>query len=264
MVPTVGGVLLFGVDRLAHFPDAWVQAGRFTGPTDQPSATMRTSRCRWSTRLKQRSRSWRSMRCAAPTSAQCAGRTAGTCRRQRSAKRSSTRSPTRTTRNGARRSESRSSTIGSRWKPGLLPFGITLDDLPLGISKLRNWTLGRVFHELGLVEQWGSGIQRMIAACRDSGLSAPVWEEIGVRLRVTIRTDGTGAANLDPTDRSILDLLEQGDGRTTSEVATAIGLSPRATRTRLAKLVSRGLVREVGTGPRDPKRRYVAGLSNHG
>ena len=30
-VPTVGGVLLFGRDRLAHFPDAWVQAGRFAG-----------------------------------------------------------------------------------------------------------------------------------------------------------------------------------------------------------------------------------------
>ena len=31
MVPTVGGILLFGVDRLAHFPDAWIQAGRFAG-----------------------------------------------------------------------------------------------------------------------------------------------------------------------------------------------------------------------------------------
>ena len=30
-VPTVGGILLFGRDRLAHFPDAWIQAGRFAG-----------------------------------------------------------------------------------------------------------------------------------------------------------------------------------------------------------------------------------------
>jgi predicted HTH transcriptional regulator len=28
-VPTVGGLLLFGVDRERHFPDAWIQAGRF-------------------------------------------------------------------------------------------------------------------------------------------------------------------------------------------------------------------------------------------
>jgi len=30
-VPTVGGVLLFGRDRLTHFPDAWIQVGRFRG-----------------------------------------------------------------------------------------------------------------------------------------------------------------------------------------------------------------------------------------
>ena len=30
-VPTAGGVLLFGRDRLRHFPDAWIQVGRFSG-----------------------------------------------------------------------------------------------------------------------------------------------------------------------------------------------------------------------------------------
>jgi predicted HTH transcriptional regulator len=31
IVPTTGGVLLFGAARLRHFPDAWIQAGRFAG-----------------------------------------------------------------------------------------------------------------------------------------------------------------------------------------------------------------------------------------
>lgn len=46
-----------------------------------------------------------------------------------------------------------------------------------------------------------------------------------------------------------------GDGRGTREIAPAIGLSPRATRTRLTKLVARGLVGEVGPArgtPSDP------------
>jgi predicted HTH transcriptional regulator len=30
-VPTVGGMILFGHDRKRHFPDAWIQAGRFAG-----------------------------------------------------------------------------------------------------------------------------------------------------------------------------------------------------------------------------------------
>jgi hypothetical protein len=30
-VPTIGGLLLFGKDRLAQFPDSWIQIGRFAG-----------------------------------------------------------------------------------------------------------------------------------------------------------------------------------------------------------------------------------------
>jgi predicted HTH transcriptional regulator len=29
--PTAGGMILFGHDRERHFPDAWIQAGRFAG-----------------------------------------------------------------------------------------------------------------------------------------------------------------------------------------------------------------------------------------
>ena len=86
-----------------------------------------------------------------------------------------------------------------------MPFGLTVDDLPLGVSKLRNRVIGRVLHELGLVEQWGSGVPRMLAACRESGLAPPVWDEIGVRLRVTLRTGRVGEVDVDPTDRSILE-----------------------------------------------------------
>ena len=76
--------------------------------------------------------------------------------------------------------------------PGLLPFGLTIEDLPRGVSKLRNRVIGRVFHALGLIEQWDSGIQRMIAACRDAGLAAPVFEELATRFRVTIATARVG------------------------------------------------------------------------
>ena len=61
---------------------------------------------------------------------------------------------------------------------------------------------------------------------------------------------------LDETDQAILDALAGGRGLLTSEIAEAIDLTPRATRTRLARLAGRGLVREIGTGPQDPKRRY--------
>ena len=125
--------------------------------------------------------------------------------------------------------------------------------------KLRNRVIGRVFHELGLVEQWGSGIQRMISTCRAAGLSPPVWEELGNRFRVTFNTQQEAAARGDDKDQAILEALKEGEGLATSEIAIAIGLSPRATRTRLSRLSDRGLVREIGTGPNDPRRRYFKG-----
>jgi len=140
--------------------------------------------------------------------------------------------------------------------PGLLPFGLTIEDLPQGVSKLRNRVIGRVFHALGLIEQWGSGIQRMAAACRDAGLAAPVFEELATRFRVTISTERGVRPVRDKTDEAILACISGSAGLLTSEIARAIGLSSRATRTRLARLVDRGLVREIGTGPQDPRRRY--------
>ena len=45
-------------------------------------------------------------------------------------------------------------------------------------------------------------------------------------------------------------------GLATSQIAKQIKLSPRAARTRLASLVERGLIIEIGSGPQDPHRRY--------
>jgi ATP-dependent DNA helicase RecG len=36
--------------------------------------------------------------------------------------------------------------------PCLLPFGLTIEDIQKGISKLRNRLVGRVFQELGLAK----------------------------------------------------------------------------------------------------------------
>lgn len=140
--------------------------------------------------------------------------------------------------------------------PGLLPFGLTVEDIRRGVSRLRNRVIGRVFHELGLIEQWGSGIQRMTRACLEAGLDEPLLEELGGRFRVTLSRQRRGQPLLDPVDRALLDALEGHDGLSTSALAHLVERSPRATRTRLSALVERGLIVEVGRGANDPKRRY--------
>ena len=83
----------------------------------------------------------------------------------------------------------------------------------------------------------------VLAACRDAGLAAPVLEEIGIRFRVTLRTAQVQSATLDKTARAIVALVRAPEGLATREIADRIGLTPRATRTRLAALVALGLVR---------------------
>ena len=68
--------------------------------------------------------------------------------------------------------------------PGMLPFGMTMDDFRSGVSKIRNRVIARVFRELGLMEEWGSGYRRVIESCRSGGYMIPDWQELGSAFRV--------------------------------------------------------------------------------
>ncbi len=259
IVPTIGGVLLFGAARLTHFPDAWIQAGRFAG------------------RDRSRILDTAEVRSYLPAAAEEAVAFLRKHMTREAVIGPVKRSDLWTLPAVAVREAIMNAIVHADYaqpgapirvslfddrleveNPGLLPFGLTIEDIQKGISKLRNRVIGRVFQELGLIEQWGSGIQRMNAACLERGLDAPRFEEIGTHFRVTLSAIRRRAPATDKRDQAILGALRASSqrGLSTSEVAKRIGLSPRAARTRLASLVERGLVAEIGSGLQDPKRRY--------
>ena len=262
IVPTVGGVLLFGVNRRDHFPDAWIQAGRFEG----------NDRHRILDSIEVRS--------YLPGAAEEV-----ITFLQKHMNREAVIGPVKRTDRWtfpivAVREAIMNAIVHADYaqpgapirvalfddrleveNPGLLPFGLTIEDIQRGISKLRNRVIGRVFEELALIEQWGSGIQRMTAACLERGFDAPRFEEIGTHFRVTISNVPRRAAATDEKDKTILAALATAankGGLSTSQVAQRVRMSPRAARTRLAALVERGLVAEIGSSPQDPRRRYMA------
>jgi ATP-dependent DNA helicase RecG len=79
--------------------------------------------------------------------------------------------------------------------PGLLLFGLIVDDIKRDVSKLCNRAIGRVFYKLGLIEQWGSGIKRIIESYRNAG-----FDELGTHFRVAIFTEQTAKPCLDEID----------------------------------------------------------------
>ena len=75
------------------------------------------------------------------------------------------------------------------WSPGGLPSGITIEDLYKPHSSvLRNKGIGGVFYDIGWIEQWGSGIDKMRRACIKAGLPEPQFEEYQ-GFRVIFRKD---------------------------------------------------------------------------
>ena len=69
--------------------------------------------------------------------------------------------------------------------PGLLLPGMTIDTMRR-VSRLRNPALARIFREAGIMEQWGTGVQRVFEQVAEAGLPEPVIEEVQDRVRVTI------------------------------------------------------------------------------
>lgn len=138
---------------------------------------------------------------------------------------------------------------------GCLPWGLSIEEIKQGISKLRNPVMARTFFELGLIERWGSGIRRMIKACEEAGLAPPSFEEIGARIRVTFFLEKKTAPVPDVTDNKLIQALSE-NINTTHSISKAVGLSTRTTRSRLLRLVNLGLIAEVSKNSNDPKKSY--------
>lgn len=141
--------------------------------------------------------------------------------------------------------------------PGLLPFGLTLDAALAGVSRLRNRVIGRVFRELGLIEQWGSGLGRITSSCSNAGLAAPRFEELGTNFRVTLFCERVEAPARLEWQSALLAHLAHKGLVTTHDAAKLWGVAIRTARYRLLALVKDGLIVEIGRGRTDPHRGYV-------
>jgi predicted HTH transcriptional regulator len=257
-VPSKAGVLLCGKDRLGKFPDAWIQAGRFAGTDKSRLLDQRELRGTLVNGIEEsmgfiQKHLWSGQRIDGLRRRETLTVPAIALREALinavvHADYAQTGAPFRL------------SIFDDRLEienPGLLPLGMTVEELPQGVSKLRNRVIARVFKEIGLVEQWGSGVQRMRSACLDAGLPEPRFEEIGFRFRVTFGFTQTETPRMDDVNRNILTALENAEkGLSTHELSEIIGLTARATRLRLIKLVNQGLIKGHGSSPQDPTRKY--------
>lgn len=141
--------------------------------------------------------------------------------------------------------------------PGMLYGGLTVELIKTGKSKIRNKAIAEVFSQMGLIESWGTGIQRMIEGCRKAGIPEPVFEELGDSFRVTIYRDARSQGNASrvrgnsgdyQTNKDIvLKELAQRD-LTRRSIENLTGLSKTGSINLLNQLLADGVVRTTGRG----------------
>jgi ATP-dependent DNA helicase RecG len=146
--------------------------------------------------------------------------------------------------------------------PGMLPFGFTLEDLKSGVSRVRNRVIVRVFNELDLMEEWGSGYKRIVEACDAGGHPKPEWQELGTTIRVTfyphtttvLKSEGQeeipSAGDLLPRQTAILNTLAIGESLPFRQIMEKllVCISERSLRYDLALLSNLGYLMSKGKG----------------
>ncbi len=70
--------------------------------------------------------------------------------------------------------------------PGMLYGGLTLEEAMSGRSKIRNRIVAEAFSRMELIEEWGTGIRRIMKRAEEYGLPAPEFLEIGDTFRVNL------------------------------------------------------------------------------
>ncbi|MBI5346312.1 MAG: hypothetical protein HZB76_04145, partial [Chlamydiae bacterium] len=143
--------------------------------------------------------------------------------------------------------------------PGMFPFGFTFDDFKAGISRIRNRVIARVFYELRLMEQWGSGYKRIIETCRLNNYPEPKFEELGTSIRVTFYPHSKTALAMNKKklshelmkrEKLILSFFRKNEPLAFHQLYKRImpKISERALRYDLANLKKKGMVISKGKG----------------
>ncbi len=143
--------------------------------------------------------------------------------------------------------------------PGALPFGQTIEAALSGISRLRNRIIGRVFRKLKLIEQLGSGMQRIVGSYKELGAKTPLFEEINNYFRVTLFpvTEKNMSALVEGWQEQLIFLLQKKKQLKTKDIAIFWNVTTRTARTRLQSMQSLGLIKKIGTAHKDPNAVYV-------
>ena len=133
--------------------------------------------------------------------------------------------------------------------PGGLPAGISKDEYLYGnVSILRNPIIAGVFYRLNLIEQFGTGVMRIIEEYRQS-TSAPKFEISENNIKIILPVIEIGEPDLSEDEVIIYNILKDETEVSRSELDIKAGFNKSKTLRIINNLVDKNLIRKSGKGP---------------
>lgn len=140
--------------------------------------------------------------------------------------------------------------------PGMLYGDLTIDMIKRGRTRIRNAAIAQAFGRMYVIEGWGTGIRRMIDACKEYGVQEPVFTEVGTDFRVeffrktlSVRTDRTDnrTENLTQKQEQIIALIRDNPEISTTAMAKALSCSRSTVSEAIKELKNKKIVERVGS-----------------
>jgi len=162
------------------------------------------------------------------------------------------------------------------WNPGEMPKGLSLDKIQSGdyAPSARNPLITRVFKEIGLIENIGSGLHSVFTMIKKHGGPPPAIDSVSAGTRIVLRSaaaagrelavgsqkgsqknslkatnEKTAKSSLKSSQKSsqkILKLIKSDPHISIAELASLLGISDRGVKNVLESLKKAGLVKRIG------------------
>ncbi len=129
--------------------------------------------------------------------------------------------------------------------PGALPKSLVIEDIVSGRSEIRNRVIARFFRQINFIEQWGTGIGKILSLCRERHLKAPDFIESGLFFKVIIYSE-SAVKSSQKSSQKILEMLAGNSHITIKKMAAELGVSDRAVKKQIKGLKDEGRLRRVG------------------
>lgn len=153
----------------------------------------------------------------------------------------------------------------SIWNEGVLPNGLTLDDLKTEHnSRPRNPKIAKACFMAGYIDTWGRGTLKIIQACKEAGLAEPLIEEMNGGIAVTLFNKGfeTNSENIrnkfgisseqirnkfGTKVEETFNVIVENPEYSAEKIAEKLHISPRTVEKHQAKLKDAGIILREGS-----------------